>query len=170
VYAITFARAMATRHFLLEVLFFVLCTALVLMIGGLSGSLTFEAVNGWYNTLNKPNWNPPNSLFGPVWVCLYFLMGIGLYLVIRSKSSFHRQHAIALFCAQLALNFMWSLIFFRWQMLGVALAEILTLLCTMLLMYIAFKKVHLGAALLQIPYILWVSFATILNATLWWIN
>jgi translocator protein len=97
-------------------------------------------------------------------------MGIGLFLIVKSSNSLYRQNALIIFGVQLTLNFFWTLIFFRWQMMGFALLNILVLLLMIALMIIAFRKVDKTAAVLQVPYAIWVSFATILNATLWYMN
>jgi len=153
-----------------NLLILALCIALPLAIGGLSGYLTVGGLAEWYVNLNKPSFNPPGWIFGPVWTLLYALMGISLYLILKSESEHLKTTAYALFGVQLMLNFWWSFIFFNARQLGWALVEILVLWAAILAMILVFYRISKPAALLQIPYLLWVSFATVLNATLWWMN
>jgi translocator protein len=142
-----------------------------LIIGGLSGYFTSSGVNGWYATANKPWFNPPNWLFGPVWTVLYLLMGIALFLVWRSDAGKTiKQTALILFAVQLLLNFFWSLIFFKLQQLGWAFAEIIAMWLMILFTIIWFGKINSAAAWLLVPYISWVSFASVLNYALWKLN
>ena len=104
-----------------------LCILLPLMVGGISGFATATSINTWYVTLNKPFFNPPNYLFGPVWTTLYILMGVSLYLILQTPKNELRKKAITVFAVQLCLNFWWSFIFFKFQYLGVALVEIITM-------------------------------------------
>lgn len=146
------------------------CILLPLLVGGAGGYATASNIATWYVTLHKPFFNPPNYLFAPVWTCLYVLMGISFFMVLQSPVSALRTKAIRVFCIQLFLNFWWSFIFFQFHLLGVALVEILLMWLAILTMIITFKKVNATAAYLQVPYLLWVSFATVLNASLWWLN
>jgi translocator protein len=138
-----------------------------LSIGGLSGFLTTDAILNYYQTLNKPSWNPPNWLFGPVWTVLYLMMSIAIAIVWHQSGN---KTAMLLFGTQLVLNFFWSLIFFRWQSPGLALIEILAMLTFIVLTVLAFKKINTTAFYLMIPYLCWVSFATFLNFTIWRLN
>jgi benzodiazapine receptor len=148
----------------------VLCVLSVLGIGFLSGFATMESVNGWYITLEKPFFNPPNYLFGPVWTILYFLIGISIFLILKLPASKEKNNAILYFCIQLLLNFCWSFIFFYFKFLGIALLEIIVLWIFILLMIIQFKKVKPVSAYLQIPYLIWVTFALVLNASIFYLN
>ena len=139
------------------------------LLGGLSGFLTVNSVQTWFVTLNKPSWNPPSWLFGPVWTTLYILMGIAFGLVWHS-SNVDKKKAMFLFYIQFALNFLWSILFFYFQSPGIALIEIVLMLAFILLTTNAFKKIDARAAYLMIPYIAWVSFATFLNFTIWKLN
>jgi len=142
-----------------------------LAIGGFSGFLTANEVNGdWFNSLVKPSFNPPNYLFGPVWSTLYLLMGVSLFMAVKEVGGELRTNAILLFCIQIFLNFWWSIFFFRFQRPDVALVEIIVMWFSILAMIFALHKVKPLAAYLQIPYLLWVSFATALNASFWWLN
>ena len=146
------------------------CIVLTMSIGGLSGYATLDGVTGWYTTLHKPAFNPPNYLFGPVWSLLYLLMGVSLFLILKAERSPARSKAIAAFTIQLVLNFFWSIIFFRFHAVGMALAEIVLMWVAILWMIVTFYRVNKIASLIQIPYIAWVSFATILNAAIFYLN
>jgi translocator protein len=146
------------------------CVALPVVIGSLSGLANVESINGWYSTLNKPSFNPPNYLFGPVWTLLYFLMGISLYIILQTPKSDIRNAALILFVIQLVLNFSWSFIFFYFQSPFAALIIILVMWVSILSMIIYFFRLSPPAAYLQIPYFLWVSFATVLNGAIWYLN
>jgi tryptophan-rich sensory protein len=139
-------------------------------IGGLSGYATMVEVTGWYTTLHKPSFNPPNTVFGPVWSLLYLLMGISLYLIWKQPKSSDRNKAVGVFFVQITLNFFWSIIFFNLHSIDFALVEIIAMWLAILAMIVIFYRVNKPAALLQIPYICWVSFATLLNAAIYYLN
>lgn len=149
----------------------ILCIAGPLLIGFAGSLFTIEAIPVWYASLQKPNWNPPNWLFGPVWTTLYILMGIAAYLVWKTiTASAFKKWGLLLYSLQLVLNLFWSYLFFTRHQLGTALIEIVVLWLTILCTIIAFSKVNKTAAWLLVPYISWVSFATILNYTIWQLN
>jgi benzodiazapine receptor len=143
---------------------------LPLGVGGIAGLFTAEAVPGWYATLNQPSFNPPNWIFGPVWTLLYILMGISLFLVVKRDRSKERNVAIFVFLTQLALNFGWSIIFFYYHLIGFALLEIILLWISIITMLFLFYKIKPAAAYINIPYLLWVAFATVLNASYYILN
>jgi tryptophan-rich sensory protein len=143
--------------------------AACVILGGLSGAVTVNAIQTWYVTLNKPSWNPPNWLFGPVWTTLYVLMGVAFGLVWHSSNE-DKDKAMFLFYIQFGLNMLWSLLFFYFKSPGLALIEIVLMLAFILLTTNAFKKIEPRAAYLLFPYIAWVSFATFLNFTIWKLN
>ena len=149
---------------------FIISIALPVAVGALSGLFTTTGVGSWYQTINKPSWNPPGWIFGPVWTTLYVLMGIALYMVWRSPDTRAGKTALLLFAIQLMLNFFWSFIFFYQQNISGALAEIIVLWFFILLTIFAFAKINKPAAWLLVPYISWVSFATILTYTIWKLN
>ena len=139
--------------------------------GIVSALIANTSMNSWFNTLNKPSWNPPAFLFGPVWTILYLLMGISLWLIWKSAAPEpEKNSAIRLFSLQLFLNFWWSIIFFKFHSAVFALVEITLMLIMILLTIINFSKLLKPAAWLLVPYIAWVSFATILNYTIWVLN
>ena len=148
-----------------------LCILLTVAIGAVSGLFTAGNVTEWYTTINRPAWNPPNWIFGPVWTALYILMGICFYLIITKPARQSvRKTAFVLFLFQLVLNFFWSLIFFSMHEIGWALVEIGVLWMAILLTIFAVARISKPAAWLLVPYISWVSFASILNFTIWQLN
>jgi tryptophan-rich sensory protein len=148
----------------------ILCIALTLSIGSIGGIATASGVNDWYTTINLPAFNPPNYLFGPVWTVLYILMGISFYLILQSHDPILRKKAIAIFCIQLFLNFCWSFLFFRFQLVGVAFIEIILIWFSIIIMIFTFYRINKTASYIQIPYLLWVSFASVLNGSIWVLN
>ena len=147
-----------------------ICIVLPLVTGGIAGFVTTQNIPTWYAELIKPSFNPPDYLFGPVSTTLYVLMRISSFLILQSKETKERTFALRIFYLQWILNFCWSFLFFHFHALGFALVEIGLMWCSILLMIIGFSKVHKVAAFLQIPYIAWVSFASILNASIWYLN
>lgn len=145
-----------------------LCILLPLLVGGISGYFTSQSITTWYVFLIKPTFNPPNYLFGPVWTTLYILMGISFYMIVN-QAKIHWS-LVGIFVLQLILNFFWSFIFFNYHLLGLALAEIILLWLSIFTMIILFYKNNKWAALINIPYLLWVSFATILNYSIYKLN
>ena len=142
-----------------------------LLVGAISGFFTSSGVNGWYTLANKPWFNPPNWIFAPVWTTLYVLMGIALFLVWKADADKSiKQTAIILFTLQLTLNFFWSIIFFKLQQPGWAFVEIILMWLMILLTILWFGKINATAAWLLVPYICWVSFASVLNYSIWKLN
>ena len=149
----------------------VISVALPLAVGGLSGYATARGVSTWYPTLIKPSFNPPAWVFGPVWTLLYIMMGIAAFLVWRrGLDADGVKIALTVFAIQLALNGLWSILFFGLQAPGWALAEIILLWMAIGITTLLFWRVDPTAGLLLLPYWAWVSFATVLNASLWWLN
>ena len=148
----------------------IICLIIPLAVGGISGVATASGMDAWFLNLNKPIFNPPNYLFGPVWTLLYILMGISLYLIIQTPKVHARKKAIIIFALQLFLNFCWSFLFFKFHLLGIAFIEILLIWVSIITMIFYFKKLNKTAAYLQIPYLLWVSFASVLNGSIWFLN
>ncbi len=144
--------------------------ALPLSLGAVAGIFTSQSVPEWYATLIRPSFNPPNWIFGPVWTSLYILMGISLFMIWKEKATRGRERAILSFMLQLILNFGWSFIFFYFHLIGFALVEIILLWISIVMTMILFHKIKPIAAYINIPYLLWVSFATILNASYYLLN
>jgi len=124
----------------------------------------------WYAQLNKPAWNPPNWLFGPVWTTLYLMMAVAAWMVWRRRDRTIVSGALAVYSTQLLLNALWSPLFFGAKMMGIALVEILLLEIFILLTIVLFYRVRPVAAFLLVPYACWVGFASFLNFTLWRLN
>jgi len=143
---------------------------LPLGIGGIAGMFTSEAIPGWYASLNQPSFNPPNWVFGPVWTTLYTILGISFFLIWKLPSSKERNLAILVFFVQLLLNFCWSFFFFYFKMIGLALIDILALWTMIVVMLVRFYKLKPIASYINIPYLLWVSFATALNMAYFFLN
>ncbi|MBI2273358.1 MAG: tryptophan-rich sensory protein [Bacteroidetes bacterium] len=139
-------------------------------IGSLGGIFTISEIPGWYAGLQKPSFNPPNWIFGPVWSMLYLLMGISFYLVWKQPVSTVRNVGLTLFVIQFILNFCWSILFFNQHMIAAALLEMVFLWIFILLTMIWFAKLSPTASWLLLPYLGWVSFATVLTAAIWKLN
>jgi translocator protein len=144
--------------------------ALPLIVGAVAGIFTTKAIPGWYATLNRPIFNPPNWIFGPVWTVLYVLMGISLYLIWIQPPGQARTFALVAFFIQLLLNFGWSFLFFYFKSISLALVEIILLWLSIVITLILFYKIKPLATYINIPYLLWVSFATLLNASYFKLN
>lgn len=134
------------------------------------GAAATVAAGPFYAQLVRPEWAPPASLFGPVWTVLYALMGVAAWLVWRVGGFHAARPALTLFLVQLALNALWSWLFFAWQRGALAFVEILLLWALILATLIAFWRIRPQAGALLIPYLLWVSFAAALNYSLWQLN
>mgnify|MGYP001428797708 CR=1 FL=1 len=126
--------------------------------------------DAWFAALEKPSWQPPNYLFGPVWTTLYLMMGIAAGLVWQRGPSSKVKAALIVFVVQLGLNALWTPVFFGAHQLGAALLVIVLLWFAIALTIMMFWRVRALAALLLLPYLAWVSFATALNASLWLLN
>ncbi len=150
---------------------------LILSIGvclgaGILGSFfTVNSIPTWYTALNKPVFSPPNWVFAPVWTILYILMGISLYLVISNKEKGKsKKWAVQVFAVQLILNALWSIIFFGLKNPALAFLEILVLWASIFLTIKVFFNINKLAGKLLIPYLAWVSFATLLNLSIVLLN
>jgi tryptophan-rich sensory protein len=147
----------------------VLSIALPLGLGAVGGFFTSSSVTGWYGSLKKPSFNPPSWVFGPAWTVLYILMGIAFFLIWKSNNTL-KNKAISFYLLQLLFNFAWTFIFFYAQQPGWALVEILILWILIIATISCFFKISPLAGWLLIPYICWVTFATILNFAIWKLN
>lgn len=150
----------------------VLVVMTCLVIGYLSGTVTRESILTWYPTLVKPIFNPPNWIFAPVWTILYVMMGVAGGLIWNYIESDKKKvkKAFLFFVIQLGLNALWSYIFFGLHNPLLALIEIIILWLMIFETYAQFKSIDKIAGMLLIPYLIWVSFATVLNASIWWLN
>ncbi len=137
---------------------------------GLGAALTTPEINGWYRTIIKPAWNPPDSLFGPVWTALYLMMAIAAWTVWKASGLRAAAAPLTLFGVQLVLNIAWSWIFFGLHQPGWAFVEIVTLWLAIAATMLAFFRCTPIAGWLLVPYLMWVSFACVLNFTIWRLN
>ena len=150
---------------------FAINIAIPLAVGALGAFFTASSVNTWYVSLAKPSFNPPNSIFAPVWTAIFITIGIAAYLVWQKRHTITRfPRTIAIYFIQLMLNVMWSFIFFYAHQIGVAVFESVFLLFVVIVNAITFYKIDKRAGLLFIPYILWVSFATVLTYSIYALN
>jgi len=145
---------------------------LICQFAGFIGSIfATPAIPTWYKSLRKPLFNPPNWIFGPVWVTLYLLMGISLFLIWqRREDNLQKKKGFVLFFIQLILNAFWSVAFFGLKSPFLGLITIILLWFAIFLTSQHFIKISKVATLLLLPYILWVSFAVVLNFSLWILN
>ncbi|RZJ83191.1 MAG: tryptophan-rich sensory protein [Chryseobacterium sp.] len=150
---------------------FIISLAIPLSIGAIGAYFTASSVDTWYRTINKPSFNPPDGVFGPVWTSLYVLMGISAYRVWQKRDQIaHLPRTTAIYLIQLILNLLWSFIFFYAHELGIALIEIIALWVAIIINALVFYKIDRTAGLLFIPYILWVSFASVLTYNIFVLN
>lgn len=163
------ANRMSSKKFNIPA--FIINLAIPLSIGAIGAYFTASSVDTWYKTLSKPSFNPPNGIFGPVWTTLYILMGISAYLVWQKRDQIKQfPRTVAIYLIQLVLNLLWSFIFFYAHELGMALIEIIMLLIVIIINARVFYNIDKTAGLLFVPYILWVSFATVLTYSIFSLN
>ena len=137
--------------------------------GGTGASFTITSINSWYRAIEKPSFNPPGWIFGPVWTLLYILMGIASYLIWKSDHP-QKKNLLTLYFVQLGLNALWSPAFFGLESPVLGLMVIIPLLVLIILCVKKFRIISKRATWLMIPYLAWVSFATVLNFSIWWLN
>ena len=146
--------------------FVVLCLA----VAAAGGAVTATSVTTWYAGLAKPSFNPPDSVFGPVWTTLYLMIAVAGHRLWRARGAAGRTRALVLWFAQLAVNCAWSFFFFGAHRPDLALVDIVALLVLIVAGIVAFARVDRVAAWLFVPYLAWVSFAAVLNAAIWHLN
>ena len=134
------------------------------------GAAASVSASEFYAALAKPSWAPPAGVFGPVWSVLYLLMGLSAWMVWRRGGWRAQRGALQLFVLQLALNGLWSWLFFGWRMGGPAFADIVLLIAVLLATMVGFWRASRLAALLLVPYLAWISFAAALNWAVWRAN
>ena len=152
-----------------NVLLFIGCLILCQAAGGLGTIATIPNIPTWYASLHKPFFNPPNWIFGPVWTILYTLISLSLYLTLRASHP-DRSKALNLFFLQLALNIIWSFLFFQYHLLLISLVEIILMLGTIIAFTVVSYRINKTASYCFLPYVAWVSFATLLNASILYLN
>ena len=139
--------------------------------GVISAICAQVGTNVWFESINKPSWNPPAYLFGPVWTLLYLMMGIAFWLIWKSDfSAIKKSKSMLIFGIQLFLNFWWSILFFRLHSPGWAFLDIILMVITICITIFRFYPISRLAAWLLVPYLAWVCFATFLNYTIWVLN
>jgi benzodiazapine receptor len=143
---------------------------LITFIAAAVGSVASVDAGSFYTQLTRPNWAPPPAVFAPVWALLYVLMGIAAWLVWRVAGIRAARGALVLFLMQLALNALWSWLFFGWHRGALSFAEVLLLWVIIVATVITFWRIHALAGVLLVPYLLWVSFASALNYVVWQLN
>lgn len=153
-------------HWVAFMIFIVIC----LGAGGLGSVATTSEIDGWYRTISKPSWNPPDYVFGPVWTTLYVLMAVAAWLVWKGAGLKPAAVPLSLFGVQLLLNMAWSWIFFGLHQTGWAFAELVILWLAIVATTIAFFRHSMLAGCLLVPYLAWVSFAGVLNFAIWRMN
>lgn len=139
-------------------------------VAAIGGAATASSVGTWYQTLQRPAWNPPNWIFGPVWTLLYILMSVAAWRVWCRAEAATAQSSLRWFAAQLVLNLLWSLLFFGLRSPGLAFVEVLVFWAVLVVMLSQFWRADRIAGALWAPYVAWVSFASVLNGTIWWLN
>jgi tryptophan-rich sensory protein len=144
--------------------------AATLAIGWVGGAVTRPEIQTWYAGLVRPSFAPPNWVFGPVWTALYVAMAVAAWLVWRTPPAPARRTALALFALQLALNLLWSFLFFAWHRIDLALIEVIALGLSVAATAIAFARVVPAAGWLMAPYVAWVTYAAVLNGAFWRLN
>ncbi len=148
---------------------FIISIILPQLIGGVGALVTISSVGSWYQTIDKPFFTPPSWVFGPAWTTLYLLMGIALFLIWKSDHP-SKKTALWLFGIQLVLNGIWSPAFFGLESPILGLVVIVPLWILIVVCIKVFFPIHKTASYLMVPYLLWVSFATALNAGIWYLN
>jgi tryptophan-rich sensory protein len=144
--------------------------ALCLAVGAAGGAVTATSVSTWYAALEKPPFNPPDRVFGPVWTALYVLMAVSAWRVWRLREAPAARLALGLWALQLALNLCWSIVFFGARLPGAALAEIAALFAAIVATAALSWRLDRVAGALLVPYAAWVAFAALLNAAIWRLN
>jgi len=152
----------------MDIIALIVCIVICQAAGLLGSIFNFKSIPRWYSKLKKPAFNPPNWIFGPVWTLLYLLMGVSFYLVWTSGKEIGA--AIIIFSIQLVLNILWSALFFGMKKPFIAFIEIILLWISILASIVLFIDISNTASYLLIPYLLWVSFAAILNFSIWKLN
>ncbi len=140
------------------------------LVSGLGGWVTSTSVDTWYQTLEKPPFNPPDWVFAPVWTALYIFMAVAGWRVWRKVGFAQAKTAFTYYFIQLALNLVWSFLFFGAQNVGAALLEVVVFLIAIIATMLHFAQFDKIAAGLFVPYAAWVSFATLLNGSIWFLN
>lgn len=148
----------------------ILAIAVCQLAGGIGSLFTYPQIENWYQGIEKSSLNPPNWVFGPVWMTLFTLMGISLWLIWQKKENKNFKLALIFFACQLVLNSLWSVLFFGYALVLIAFIEMIVLWILILLTAIYCYKINKISGLLFIPYLLWVGFASYLTYAVWILN
>lgn len=152
-----------------QVVGFIACCIVTFTAAAL-GAIASATAGSFYQELTQPSWAPPAWLFGPVWSALYAMMAVSAWLVWRQPSGRKTKLALGIFLVQLATNALWSWLFFKWHLGALAFVEVLLLWCLIVANVVAFWRLQKVAAVLLLPYLIWVSFAAALCYTMWQLN
>jgi tryptophan-rich sensory protein len=139
-------------------------------VGAIGGISTSSSVESWYQTLSKPPWMPPDWIFAPVWSLLYFMMGTSAWIIFRKRVNYDIKVQMVLFLLQLALNLLWSILFFGFQSPSAALVDIFALWAAIFITLKSFSRISRLSGILLIPYLAWVTYASLLNFSIWRLN
>jgi benzodiazapine receptor len=154
-----------------NIMILAICVFSILLIGFLSSFANINSIPTWYASLEKPSFNPPNWIFGPVWTILYIMMGVSLFLFITNKGKEQdKKFGYWMFGIQLFLNFIWSIVFFGMHRIAFGFLVIILLWFFIVLTMIMFYKISKASAYLMIPYLIWVTFAAVLNFSIGMLN
>ena len=145
------------------------CILLCIVVGSLPSLFSMDALKNWFPSLKKPSWNPPGYLFGPVWTTLFTLMGISIWQIICTNHA-NKNKALKIFGLQFLLNLLWTILFITMHSPGLAFVEIIILLASIAYTIYYFFSIKKSAAYLLLPYLAWVSFAMVLNGTIYFLN
>lgn len=154
------------RQFIALIIFL----GLVAAVSGLGSLFTMSGMDGWYESLEQPDWQPPDWLFGPVWSVLYLGIGVAAWLVWRARGIADARVPLAIWGIQLALNLLWTAIFFGLEQPGIASIEIVVLWVAILATIVAFWPISKLAAIILVPYLAWVTYAGALTISIWQLN
>jgi tryptophan-rich sensory protein len=156
---------------MINIIKFIISIVICQLAGFIGSFVTRSSVNVWFRTLEKPNFYPPPQIFAPVWIALYLIMGIAFFLIWKkSTENSDVKYAMIVFIVQLVFNTLWSLVFFGLHSISGGMIVIIILWFLILTTIFSFYKISHQAAYLLIPYILWVSFAAVLNFAIWKLN
>lgn len=143
---------------------------LCFLVAAAGGAVTAMSVNDWYQGLEKPGFTPPDALFAPVWTALYALMAVAAWRVLRSSGFRDARWPLLAFAVQLGLNLGWSVLFFGMNLIGAALVEMIALLAAIVVTAMLFARRDRWAGVMLVPYVVWVGYALVLNASIWRLN
>ncbi|MFY7862018.1 MAG: TspO/MBR family protein [Chitinophagales bacterium] len=144
-------------------------SGICLMLGIASSFSTVDQIRDWYPLISKPSWTPPSWIFGPVWTVLYILMGFSLALIYSVKSN-DAKYAIWFFIFHFLLNLSWSIIFFKFHLIGVACFVIMMMVLSLIILMFLFFNIRKLACYVLIPYLLWLFVALAINSAVWIMN